>query len=72
MTPTQFGRLARKVVGAAYGWQTRAARLLDVEVRTVQRWIAKEASIPGPVALALTCLGQKVPRQVPRQRKAGR
>lgn len=56
MTPKEFGRLARKVVGRRYGWQTRAAALLEVDDRTVRRWLAGEVAVPGPVAVALRCL----------------
>lgn len=35
---------------AGLGWtQTGAARLLDVDARTVRRWCADDDAVPGPV-----------------------
>ena len=46
--------------------QTQAANLLRVAPRSVRRWIADEAEIPGPVEVALeTFLLAGIPRKLP-------
>jgi DNA-binding transcriptional regulator YiaG len=42
---------------SALGWsQVEAARQLEVDDRTVRRWIAGDRAIPGPVRVALRCI----------------
>lgn len=62
MTPTAY-LLALHRAGIAEGlpavWIDReAAALLRVDERTVRRWRLGETSIPGPVEVALECLGR--------------
>lgn len=46
--------------------QTEVARLLRVAPRSVRRWVAGEAEVPGPVEVALeTFLLAGIPRQLP-------
>lgn len=59
MTPTEFGRLARKVVGRKHGWQTRIADELKVAPRTVRDWLNGTTLVPGPIDVALRCLAGK-------------
>ena len=59
MTAAEFRRLARTAVGRGHGWQARIALRLGVDVRTVQRWLANDVAIPGPVEIAVTCLAGK-------------
>jgi len=41
---------------AALGWsQLEAARQLEVDARTVRRWVAGDREVPGPVRVALRC-----------------
>ena len=52
MSPEQF----REAI-AGLGWsQLEAARQLDVEPRTVRRWVAGDRAIPSPVRIALDCM----------------
>jgi DNA-binding transcriptional regulator YiaG len=52
---------------AALGWsQVEAARQLEVDARTVRRWVAGDREIPGPVRVALrlmALLHQREPAQ---------
>lgn len=42
---------------AALGWsQVEASRQLEVDDRTVRRWLAGDRAIPGPVRVALRCM----------------
>jgi DNA-binding transcriptional regulator YiaG len=44
---------------AALGWsQLEAARQLDVDARTVRRWVAGERAVPGPAVVALRCIAR--------------
>jgi len=36
-----------------YGGQSKLARTLGVNTRTVQRWISGAVAVPGPVAIAI-------------------
>lgn len=54
MQPAEFAAII-----AALGWsQMEAARQLEVDSRTVRRWIAGEREIPGPVRVALRCIAR--------------
>ena len=51
MTPRQL-RAALKRLGLS---QSEAARRLGIQQSTMNRWLAGERKIPGPVAAALKC-----------------
>ena len=54
MQPAEFAAAI-----AALGWsQMEAARKLEVDGRTVRRWIAGEREIPGPVVVALRSIAR--------------
>ena len=54
MTPEAFTAAI-----AALGWsQVEAARQLEVDARTVRRWVAGDRAIPGPAMVALRCIAR--------------
>lgn len=54
-------RLLHECGNALYGprWQSELARELDVSIRTMQRWAAGTADVPGGLYADLLCLTQK-------------
>lgn len=58
MTPQEF-REAGVALFGQWGWQTRLAEHLRVHVTSVQRWAAGQVPIPGPVEVAVRCLGSR-------------
>jgi hypothetical protein len=49
-----------------WGWQTRLAEALNVDVSSVRRWTAGQVPVPGPVAAAVTCFEREHKRRKPR------
>ncbi len=49
MTAMEFRRAGRELFGGE-GWQLCLARLLAVNIRTVQRWAAGQNEIPDDLA----------------------
>ena len=43
MMPSDLEAMGKSIYG--YGWQTKLARDLDVNIRTVQRWIAGSSKV---------------------------
>ena len=54
MTPKELTRIGELLYGY-WGWRTRMAEALGVDVSTVRRWLTGEAPVPGPAAAALRC-----------------
>lgn len=38
-----------------WGWQSRLAEALGVDVSSVRRWTSGQVPVPGPVAAAVRC-----------------
>lgn len=56
MTPDEFQSAAIAILRTSVGWQTKIARTLDKQPRTVRRWLAGDTPIPEDVAAHLTKL----------------
>lgn len=61
MTPDEMESAAQIIYGMR--WQTALARALGVTDRTVRRWYAGEAPIPGPVEVAIRALSDNARRR---------
>ncbi len=55
MTPEKFRHVMR-LLGLT---QAATAELLQVDVRTVRRWVSGERKVPGPAIAALECWVRK-------------
>ena len=51
MTPDDLREAGKKLFG--YGWQTRLAKELEVDRRTVRRWVSGAVPIPGTVKVVI-------------------
>lgn len=60
MTPDAFAALAVAILRTSVGWQTKIARRLGKEPRTIRRWVAGDYPIPDDVAAAMVELAGKV------------
>lgn len=58
MAPEDLKIIGDRLYG--YGWQTRLAEALGVDSRTVRRWVSGARKIPGPVAVAVVLLSERV------------
>jgi hypothetical protein len=56
MKPGEFCTLGEQAYGA--GWQTKLARAVPVNPRTVRRWVAGKCRIPSDVADDLRALAK--------------
>lgn len=54
MNRRQLTRAGHRLYG--WGWQTHLARAVGVTDRTMRRWVAGDAPIPPPAALAISLL----------------
>lgn len=51
MTPSQLTRIGKQLYG--YGWQTRIAKELGVNDRTVRNWLSGRSKIRPTTSLAV-------------------
>lgn len=51
MTQAELRKLGEKVYGP--GWQSKLARAIPVNSRTVRRWVSGKSKVPAAVALLL-------------------
>lgn len=58
MTPKQLTDAGVQLFGE-WGWQTRLAEALGVHVTTIQRYVAGQVPIPGPVEAWVKCKLEK-------------
>lgn len=56
MTPDEFSSAAIAILRTSVGWQTKIARVLNKEPRTVRRWVAGQFPIPADVAQHMATL----------------
>lgn len=54
MTPAELRTMGERLYGPR--WQTKLARALEINQRTVRRWLAGSFSIRPPVAMAIRAL----------------
>lgn len=54
MTRPSLNKLAKKVFGA--GWQSKLARHIDANPRTVRRWVSGDIPVPKVVIMYLELL----------------
>ena len=52
MSPEELGRHCARLYGR-HGWQTALARELDVNDRTVRRWVSGASPVPQSAALCV-------------------
>lgn len=67
MTPDELEQAGRLLFGDV--WQTALARALRTTPRTVRRWAAGDAPIPGPAQVAIEMLVQAHQRNRGKARK---
>ena len=51
MTKEEFRDAGKTLFG--WGWRTRMARALQVDVSSVRRWADGQVAVPGPVEAAI-------------------
>ena len=52
MDKAEIREIGEELFGS-WGWRTRMAEFLHVNVSSVRRWVAGDVPIPGPVEVAL-------------------
>lgn len=61
MTATELIAAGERLYGA--NWRQPLAWKLQVNIATLRRWTSGEIAVPGPVALAVTLLLERLPRK---------
>lgn len=54
MSGQELKEAAIRLYGA-WGWQSRLAEALGVDVSSVRRWASGQIPVPGPAAAAVEC-----------------
>lgn len=63
-TESEANRSAIVTLMEAYGWDNNSlAEQLDVDVRTIQRWLGCDVAVPRMAVLAVETLAHRVDRQ---------